>query len=69
MTNTFPLCFSCRCAMDATTRERLDGAFPQAGRASEHLCLVCVDRIGKEQAAELEAGEAKTRGMEPWPDR
>lgn len=55
--------------MDATTRQRLDGAFPQAGRASEHLCLVCVDRVGKEQAAELEAGKAKARDMEPWPDR
>lgn len=58
MTNQDPLCFSCRCPMDAETWERTSDV-PQEGRAGEKLCGACIKRIEERERAEAEDRERK----------
>ena len=58
MNNPDPLCFSCRCPMDAETWERKNDV-PQEGRAGEKLCSACIQRIEDRERAEAEDRERK----------
>jgi len=49
-----PLCFSCRCPMDAETWERKSDV-PRQGRAGEKLCSSCIKDVEDKEKAEAMA--------------
>lgn len=54
-----PLCFSCRCPMDAETWERKSDVPQKKGRAGEKLCGTCIQRVEDKERAEAEDRDRK----------